>query len=208
MQLHLLSFKGLDPYARAGGLASRITGLANSLAEVGYETHLWFVGDPQLPGHETIGRLQLHRWCQWISQYHPNGVYDGEESKRMDYVASLPPFLCQEVLLPHLRQAKRTVVLAEEWHTVDAVLHLDWLLRNAGVCHQVTILSGMSIAPLWDADARGVAHSWSHTRRDVVSWRVHKISGRRCTSDARQGALSTQPSIWGWPRVGFSLSGG
>jgi glycosyltransferase involved in cell wall biosynthesis len=48
--------------------------------------------------------------------------------------------LYQEVLLPHLRQAKRAVVLAEEWHMVDAVLHLDWLLRNAGVRHQVKIL--------------------------------------------------------------------
>jgi glycosyltransferase involved in cell wall biosynthesis len=31
------------------------------------------------------------------------------------------------------------VVLAEEWHTVDAVLHLDWLLRNARIRDQVSI---------------------------------------------------------------------
>ena len=30
--------------------------------------------------------------------------------------------------------------MAEEWHTVDAVLHLDWLLRAAQVRDQVTIL--------------------------------------------------------------------
>lgn len=47
-QFHLLSFEGYDPYACAGGLASRITGLTEILAEVGYETHLWFVGDPDL----------------------------------------------------------------------------------------------------------------------------------------------------------------
>jgi glycosyltransferase involved in cell wall biosynthesis len=140
MQFHILSFEGYDSYACAGGLASRITGLVNILAEVGYETHLWFVGDPNLPGDETHDRLRLHRWCQWISQYHPGGVYDGEEGKRRDYAASLPPFLCQEVLIPHLQQGKRAVILAEEWHTVDAVLHLDWLLRNVGVRRQVKIL--------------------------------------------------------------------
>jgi glycosyltransferase involved in cell wall biosynthesis len=140
MQFHILSFEGYDAYACAGGLASRITGLVNILAEVGYETHLWFVGDPHLPGYEAHDRLRLHRWCQWISQYHPGGVYDGEEGKRLDYAASLPPFLYQEELMPHLQQGKRAVILAEEWHTVDAVLHLDWLLRNAGVRHQVKIL--------------------------------------------------------------------
>jgi glycosyltransferase involved in cell wall biosynthesis len=140
MQVHILSFEGYDPYACAGGLASRITGLVNSFAEVGYETHLWFVGDPYLPGHEICDGFQLHRWCQWISQYHPRGVYDGEEGKRRDYAASVPPYLCQEVLFPDLQQGKRAVILAEEWHTVDAVLHLDWLLRNAGVRHQVKLL--------------------------------------------------------------------
>jgi glycosyltransferase involved in cell wall biosynthesis len=140
MQFHVLSFEGHDPYASAGGLASRINGLVHALSEVGYETHLWFVGDPQLLGHETHDRLHLHRWCQWISQYHPGGVYDGEEGKRIDYATSLPPFLLHEVLLPDLLQGKRAVVLAEEWHTIDAVLHLDWLLRLAGVRHQVKIL--------------------------------------------------------------------
>ena len=139
MQFHVLSFEGPDPYACAGGLASRMNGLIHSLAEIGFETHLWFIGDPQLSGHETQGQLHLHRWCQWISQYYPSGVYDGEEGKRLDYATSLPPFLCHELLLPHLLQGKRAVILAEEWHTVDAVLHLDWLLRMAGVRHQVKI---------------------------------------------------------------------
>ena len=91
MQFHILSFEGPDAYARAGGIASRITGLSEALAEAGFETHLWFVGDPHLPGHETRGQLQFHRWCQWISLYHPAGVYDGEDGKRADYAASLPP---------------------------------------------------------------------------------------------------------------------
>jgi glycosyltransferase involved in cell wall biosynthesis len=139
MQFHLLSFEGPDPYATAGGIASRMTGLAQALAGAGCETHLWFVGDPDLPGHETHDQLRLHRWCQWISRYHRAGVYDGEEGKRADYVASLPPFLLQEVLLPHLQDGGQGVVLAEEWQTVDAVLHVDWLLRQAQARDRVTI---------------------------------------------------------------------
>jgi len=139
LQFHILSFEGPDGYARAGGIASRITGLSEALAQAGFEIHLWFVGAPELSGHENRGRLSLHRWCQWISQYHPAGVYDGEEGKRADYAASLPPFLLHEVLLPHLQRGGSAVVLAEEWHTVDAVVHLDWLLRNARVRDKVTI---------------------------------------------------------------------
>lgn len=76
-QVHILSFEGPDPYARAGGIASRIVGLAQALADNGFETHLWFVGDPDLPGNEMRQQLWLHRWCQWISRHHPAGVYDG-----------------------------------------------------------------------------------------------------------------------------------
>lgn len=141
VQFHVLSFEGPDPYAQAGGIASRVSGLTAALAEGGHETHLWFVGDPQGDPHEWRGCLRLHRWCQWISRYHPGGVYDGEEGKRADYAQSLPPFLVREVLLPHLAPAgAHAVILAEEWQTVDAVLHLDWLLRQAGRREQVTIL--------------------------------------------------------------------
>ena len=55
MQVHILAFEGPDAYARAGGIASRVTGLAEALAAAGCETHLWFIGDPELPGHETRG---------------------------------------------------------------------------------------------------------------------------------------------------------
>ena len=139
MQCHVLAFEGPDPYAQAGGIASRVIGLTEALAAAGFETHFWFVGDPTLPGYEARGQLHLHRWCQWISRYHPGGVYDGEEGKQADYSTSLPPFLCQELLLPHLRQGGRAVLLAEEWHTVDAVLHIDWLLRQAACRQRVTL---------------------------------------------------------------------
>jgi glycosyltransferase involved in cell wall biosynthesis len=131
MRFHILSFEGCDAYAQAGGIASRVSGLAETLAALGLETHLWFIGDPDLPGEEQRAGLHLHRWCQWISRHHPGGVYDGEEGKRRDYVNSLPPVLAAR-LVPELRD-DTAVVLAEEWHTADAVLHLDWLLREAGV---------------------------------------------------------------------------
>jgi len=140
MQVHILSFEGPDAYARAGGLATRVTGLAAALAAAGCDTHLWFIGDPALPGHETRGRLRLHRWCQWISRYHPAGVYDGEEGKHADYAASLPPFLFRQLLRPALQRGERAVILAEEWHTVHAVLHLDWLLRTSGLRERCAIL--------------------------------------------------------------------
>lgn len=141
VQFHVLSFEGPDAYSRAGGIASRIVGLTQALAHQGYPTHLWFIGDPALPAVETTGDLTLHRWSQWISRYHPGGVYDGEEGKRSDYAASMPPLLLHEHLLPGLRGPHaRAVVLAEEWHTADAVLHLDWLLRLHGLRQRVTIL--------------------------------------------------------------------
>jgi glycosyltransferase involved in cell wall biosynthesis len=139
MQFHILSFEGPDPYCRAGGIASRITGLSTTLADLGFPTHLWFVGDPDLPGHGQEGLLHLHRWCQWISRYHPGGVYDGEDGKHADYSASLPPHLVGE-MLPYLTSGGSAVVLAEEWHTAHAVLHLDHLLRAAGVRDRVQIL--------------------------------------------------------------------
>ncbi len=139
MEFHVLSFEGPDAYSRAGGIASRITGLTRALADAGHPTHLWFVGDPSLPGEERRGDLVLHRWCQWISAHHPNGVYDGEDGKADDYARSLPPHL-----LSHIRKTveagEQAVVLAEEWHTVHAVVHLDWLLRRAGLRDRVSIL--------------------------------------------------------------------
>src|SRR5688572_17441328 len=88
----LLSFEGSDPYSRAGGLGARVSGLASALAGEGYETHLFFIGAPDLPGYEVAcdGNLHLHRWCQWISGYHGGGVYDGEEGKLNDWNRSLP----------------------------------------------------------------------------------------------------------------------
>src|SRR5262245_38786087 len=92
-QFHVLSFEGPDAYSRIGGLEPRVAGLCEALVQAGLETHLWYVGQPDLPGYEVRDGLHLHRWCQWLSQYHPVGVYDGQDSKVPDYAGSLPPVL-------------------------------------------------------------------------------------------------------------------
>jgi glycosyltransferase involved in cell wall biosynthesis len=140
MQFHVLSFEGPDAYSRAGGLATRVEGLTETLAGLGFSTHLWFVGDPDLPGHETRGGLRLHRWAQWLSRFHRGGVYDGECGKQLEFATSLPPCLLRDVLLPYLQRGGRAVVLAEEWQTVDAVLGLHRLLKRAGVRERVALL--------------------------------------------------------------------
>lgn len=136
MQFHVISFEGPDPYARAGGLATRVDGLSRALARLGYETHLWFIGDPDAPGEESCCGVQLHRWCQWISQHHRAGVYAGEEGKREDLTRSLPPFLVERFL----KGNERAAVLAEEWHTAAAVIELDRRLRDAGARDRVSLL--------------------------------------------------------------------
>ncbi|HKW73789.1 MAG TPA: glycosyltransferase [Candidatus Dormibacteraeota bacterium] len=115
----LLSFEGPDVYSMAGGLATRVKGLSRSLARMGYVTYLYFCGDPELPGEEAAegGRLQLRRWCQWISAQHRGGVYDGEEGKIRDWNYSLPPAVVDGVIGPAVAEGKQVVVLGEEWHT-------------------------------------------------------------------------------------------
>ena len=115
----LLSFEGPDQYSQAGGLGVRVKGLSRSLARMRYDTHLYFCGDPDLPGEETqeAGRLHYHRWCQWISAQHRGGVYDGEEGKIRDWNASLPASLIDNVIAPAAAAGKNIVLLGEEWHT-------------------------------------------------------------------------------------------
>lgn len=135
----ILSFEGPDAYSSAGGLGVRVSGLAAALAEHGYETHLFFVGSPESPGHEASGngQLHLHRWCQWISRHHDSGVYDGEEGKLYDWNRSLPAWL-EKYLLPMLINEHRSVfVIGEEWHTSWSVIELGRRVRECGWCEHV-----------------------------------------------------------------------
>src|SRR2546430_10216686 len=114
----LLSFEGPDEYSQAGGLGGRVKELSRALAERGFGTHLFFVGDPKLPADESAldGRLWLHRWRQWISRYYPVGVYAGEDDKVADLNRSLPDSLVKDYIRPAIERGKTVVVLGEEWH--------------------------------------------------------------------------------------------
>jgi len=131
----LLSFEGPDPYSKAGGLGVRISNIAHILSSLGFQTHLFFIGSPDHPGLEEFlnGRLKLYRWCQWISRYHPLGVYDGEEGKLADFNRSAPPFIIENIARPAIQQGRHLIVLAEEWHTAEALIHLSDHLHIEGL---------------------------------------------------------------------------
>src|SRR6478736_6964417 len=117
----LVSFEGPDPYSQAGGLGVRMTGMAHALVDLDYETHQFFIGDPDLPSVQVgaDGRLSLHRWSQWISANCRGGVYDGEAGKVHDVTNSLPPYLVDEIIEPAIRAGRTPVVLFEEWQTAE-----------------------------------------------------------------------------------------
>jgi glycosyltransferase involved in cell wall biosynthesis len=138
----VLSFEGPDLYSQAGGLGVRVKGLTRSLARRGYDTHLYFVGDPDLPGEETLeeGKLHHHRWGQWISSQHRGGVYDGEEGKIRDWNLSLPPSVIDNVIAPAVDAGGYVVVLGEEWHTSWSMSLISDTLYRRGLRDRVVML--------------------------------------------------------------------
>jgi len=136
----LLSFEGPDRYSSVGGLGTRESSFARALGEGDVATTLFFVGDPALPAVEPFAaNVTLRRWCQWISAFHPRGVYDGEAGKVEDFTRSLPPFVAGEIVAPAAARGERILVVAEEWQTAGAVIALDALLRSRGLRSAVTI---------------------------------------------------------------------
>jgi len=135
----IISFEGPDVWSQAGGLGVRVTGLAQTLAELGHETHVFFMGDPSLPGEDRQGNVVLHRWGQWISRYHHGGVYDGEEGKLQDLNASLPDYLTERILLPAVRDGRVPIVLLEEWQTAECATLISERLAAAGLRENVII---------------------------------------------------------------------
>ena len=135
----LLSFEGPDQYSLAGGLGVRITNLSQTLAGIGFPTHLFFIGDPRGRGEEVVngGRLILHRWCQWISNYYPQGVYQGENEKLYDFNRSLPGFIIEHVIKPAVAEDKLVVILGEEWHTAEVMCQLGTILESSGIRDRV-----------------------------------------------------------------------
>jgi len=138
----LLSFEGPDQYSQAGGLGVRMKGLSRTLAQLGYETHLFFCGDPDLPGEEAheAGRLHYHRWCQWISARHRDGVYDGEDEKIRDWNSSLPLSLINQVIAPAIASDRNVVLMGEEWHTASSMNLISDSLYYRGLRDRVVML--------------------------------------------------------------------
>lgn len=138
----LLSFEGPDAYARAGGLGSRVTELSQALADNGYETHIFFVGDPEFSAHEERfdGRLHLRRVAQSISRYHPSGVYAGEEEKRKTFTDNVPREVLREVARPTIEEGRTLVVMGEDWHTAEAMCTLSDLLYWQGLRRRSILL--------------------------------------------------------------------
>jgi glycosyltransferase involved in cell wall biosynthesis len=138
----LLSFEGPDVYSQAGGLGVRVKELSRALAERGFTTHLFFVGDPKLPADESAlgGKLWLHRWSQWISRYHPVGVYDGEDDKVADINQSLPETLLTSYIRPAIERGQTVVVLGEEWHLAHAMTLISDALYFAGLRDRCLLL--------------------------------------------------------------------
>ncbi len=142
LEFVILSFEGPDPYSMAGGLGARVTHLANELASRGIKTHLIFIGDPERPGHEHLmnGNLVYHRWCQWISRYHPEGVYDGEEDKLADYTRSVPTYVVEHLARSAVAQKKQLVIMAEEWHTAEAISRINDTLGENSLRNEAILL--------------------------------------------------------------------
>jgi glycosyltransferase involved in cell wall biosynthesis len=172
----LLSFEGPDPYCRAGGLGVRMTELSRALAERGFTTHFYFVGDPGLPAEEKVEGLPLHyrRWCQWLSRHHAGGVYDGEQGKLADFRASIPQHLLEERIRPAVARGRRVVVLSEEWHTADTACDLSDLLWAEGLRDEVTMV--------WNANnTMGFEHvdfprlQFTQTISTVSRWMKHEM---------------------------------
>jgi glycosyltransferase involved in cell wall biosynthesis len=128
--VQLVAFEGPDRYSFVGGLATRMNDLAEALVARGYTVRHIFVGDPKLPHLEARlgGKLQLERWGQWISAYHPKDVYDGEYGKWRDLSRTVPPHLVDDVIAPAAERGQRTVVLFEDWQTADAAIGTALLL--------------------------------------------------------------------------------
>ena len=138
----LVAFEGPDRYSFVGGLATRMNDLAEALVARDHQVRHIFVGDPKLPAVEERldGRLRLERWGQWISAHHPKDVYDGEDGKRRDLAASLPPHLVHDVVAPAAQRGRQVTILFEDWQTADAAIATHLLLRLAGLRSSASLL--------------------------------------------------------------------
>jgi glycosyltransferase involved in cell wall biosynthesis len=160
----ILCFEGPDRYSMAGGLGMRVDNLSSTLAKMGFSTHLFFIGDPDGRGEEFRykDKLTLHRWCQWISRYYPNGVYEGENEKLYDFNQSIPGFVKDCVIKPIVVQGKLVGVLGEEWQTAETMCWLSDALCDDGLRDKVVMF--------WNANNTFSFHriNWEHLKSSTT----------------------------------------
>ena len=143
LEFVILSFEGPDqPYSQAGGLGVRVANLTEAMSRQGFTTHLFFLGDPDLPNYEERfdGNLKLNRWCQWQSRYHRGGVYENETWKVSDYQESIPWHVTEFVVRPAIAAGKRVAVIAEDWQTADALNRLSDSLHFHGLRRECVLM--------------------------------------------------------------------
>lgn len=142
LEFVVLSFEGPDLYSMVGGLGVRVTEMTTVLAEMGFVTRLFFVGDPRAKAVETLcdGRLHLHRWSRWAAESYPKNVYDGEQIKVEDYQNSLPSFLLEKIIVPNANRGVTTVILGEDWQTAGTVSRTSELVQAQGLLRRCLFL--------------------------------------------------------------------
>jgi hypothetical protein len=137
----LVCFEGPDRYSLAGGLGVRVAELSEALAQEGFETHLFFVGDPTLPKHEQHeSGYHLWRCCQELCKQYPAGVYQGENEKVKEFERTLPALILNNLARPAQEENKLLVVMSEDWHTVNATAAMSDLLYWQGLRSGTIIL--------------------------------------------------------------------
>jgi glycosyltransferase involved in cell wall biosynthesis len=148
----ILSFEGPDRYASIGGLGTRVSQLAAALGATGSIVDLIFCGDPASAPVEPYGKnVTLRRWSQWISAHHPRNAYDGEDQKIVDWEASLPAFVVDQIVTPTAAHDERTLIICEEWQTAGVAIAIDHLARLRGVRDTFTLM--------WNANN---TYGWEH----------------------------------------------
>lgn len=135
--------------------------MSAALADSGIATTLIFVGDPALPPSETPrANLELRRWCQWISAYHPGNVYDGEQDKVADYTASVPSFVTDSIVSQIATRRERVLVVAEDWQTAPALIAIDAALRARALReHAILMWNANNIYGFESIDWRALANA-------------------------------------------------
>ncbi|MCB0076875.1 MAG: glycosyltransferase family 4 protein [Anaerolineales bacterium] len=136
----IIAFEGPDRYSLAGGLGVRVSELSESLAALGYETHLIFAGNPTMAA-ASIDLENRHLWrvAQEVSKRYPKGVYEGEEEKLISFEQETPSIVLNLARRAQ-EQNKRLVLLGEDWQTAATMIAVHERLYWQGLLDNVVLL--------------------------------------------------------------------